>query len=63
MYPSQKHFHVPASNMGMWQLLLEGSFINQTKVWTFRETQTLKAVVGTPWKGTVFFKERGFVSI
>lgn len=49
--------------MGMWQLLLEGSFINQTKVWTFRETQTLKAVVGTPWKGTVFFKERGFVSI
>lgn len=47
----------------MWQLLPEGSFINQTKVWTSREHKTLKAVIGTPCKGTVFFRERGFVSI
>ena len=63
MYPSKKHLCLPAPNIGMWQLLLKGLFINQTKVWSSRETQTLKAVIGTPCKGTVFFRERGFVSI
>lgn len=38
----------------MWQLLLEGSFINQTQVWTSTETQMLKAVVALPGRGLYF---------